>query len=330
MEIESLTRINEYLVRVTPRVYMFEADKYPGNVQVANERKGEELRLCPTCELVGEPNSKWTFYWNYNKQTGICHRCHCKFIPYSNKSKEELELELTIRGWISHSDKQIVRSLASVPEIQYERMFDPPSDFCKEYLASRNPLLQGMEDYLQIRELKGVGVAAPMYFKGKIISYTMRLYEPVGKKKYHIPPGDKYIYSPNRALKTSLYGGMTKFSLCEGMFDSFAMLLLGYDNPLAVQGSFLTDTQARMMSQFFPEEGQIFLDSTDLSFELRNSVRQKVKSIRQLRVVYSDGEDPEELLIRKLQNGTDEFIQSVLDRREKLICNMTSKESSIA
>lgn len=300
---------------------MFESDKYPGEVSIANESKGEELRLCPTCELVGEPNSKWTFYWNYKKQTGICHRCHCKFIPYSNKSKEELELELTIRGWIVKSEKQEVRNLSSVPAIAYERMFDPPSDFCKEYLAARNPLLAGMEDYLQIRELKGVGVAAPMYFKDKIISYTLRLYEPVGKKKYHIPPGDKYVYSPNRALKTSLYSGMTKFSMCEGMFDAFAMLLLGYENPLAVQGSSLSDTQARMISQFFPEEGQIFLDKSELSFDLRNSVRQKVKSIRQLRVVYSDGEDPEELLIRKLRTGDDKFIQDVLDRRERLICS---------
>lgn len=308
-----MENIAEGLTRVGDRLFMIDTAMFP----VVKDTKDEELRNCPCCEYLGEPNSRATFYWSTVKLSGICHRCHSIFIPLSDKTEDQIQLELAIRGLIKTHSGESYRRMSTVPSIDYHKLFSPLSDRAKEYIAGRNPLLQGMEDVFEIRELPDVGIAVPMYFKGRIISYTMRLYNPTTKMKYYIPPGDKFVYSPLKSLNA--VGSVDKFSLCEGYFDCLAMCLMDFKNPMSIQGSYLTLTQSRMISQFFPSECMCYLDSTDLSEQLRKSVRNNVKCLSKVGIVRSTGFDPEETLIWRLANWGDEYIESVLKTRDQII-----------
>lgn len=308
-----MENVAEGLTRVGERLWMIDTAFFP----ILRDSNDEELRLCPCCEHLGEPNSRATFYWSTVKLSGICHRCHSIFIPLSDKTPEQIQLELAVRGLVKTHSTESYRKMSTVPAINYTQLFNPLSDYGKEYIRNRNPLLQGLEDILEMRELPDVGIAVPMYFKDRIISYTMRLYNPTTRMKYFIPPGDKYLYSPFKSLKG--IGSIDKFSLCEGFFDCLAMAFMGFNNPMSVQGSFLTLTQARMISQFFPSECLCYLDKTELSEQLKRSVINNVKCISKVSVVRSVGFDPEETLMWRLANWDLEYAESVLSNRDKLI-----------
>lgn len=318
MEIKS---IQEGLWWIDRRTYMVDLDQLtPGRSD--NDGKKEMLFFCPACEYEGEPNSRNTMYFNTIKLEGWCHRCKSKFILYSDKPMEQILLELEIRK-ISHkhnSGEQEVR-LKSIPAFPYEAMFSPPSDFCKKYLASRNPLLTGLEDALMIREMPGVGVSVPIWFDDRIISYNLRYYQPMGKMKYFIPEGSKYVYSPNRALSRG--ADFSEITLCEGYFDAIAATLDGYPNPLAVQGLHLTEVQARIIGKFFPDKCRVYLDKLKLSWDLLRSARGKLKTVSQFEVVPTYGDDPEEIMMSNIVRKGADYVEFLVENRDHLIKSLT-------
>ena len=247
-------------------------------------RKGECRCLCPTCEYNGEPNAKYTMYWNEDKLEGFCHRCSAKFILMSDKSAEEVSLELAIRGYAKSTKARddYIKSLKSLNNISYFKTFKPASDKCKSYLENRNPLITPLMNYLAIRELPGIGVAVPLTYDHKVVGYNLRYYNPRGKMKYYIPEGDKLIYSPNQVFYN--LSKVDEITIVEGYFDAIAAFLDGFPNPLAIQGIYITDLQLQMIRKLMPGVVNVYLDKKEEGNKMRYRLYNNLPTISRVNV----------------------------------------------
>lgn len=281
-------------------------DSYYFNPNVADppsktSRRGvEEIRCCPVCVDRGEPDSRETFSWNTTKLIGYCQRCSAKFSLFEDIPDFKMRMKTMSSVW-SHNQSVVNRGIP-LSKIDYENMFSDLSQDGLTYLEARNPFIGHMVSYLNIRERVGVGIAVPIVYDDILTSYQLRYYRPVEKMKYRIPVGEKLFYSPNNAFKKGAI--VSKITICEGYFDAIALLLLGYPNPIAVQGSTLTELQGKMLSSKMVDSVICAMDNSYLSRKMRKSVLDNVSTVSKITSIDSSGDDPEEILFKRLDDGT--------------------------
>lgn len=307
MEIDHSQLDSEVVQHVAGRVFMFN----DATVEGEPNRKGEVRCFCPACEALGEPNSKATFYWNVEVLEGFCHRCHAKFVLLSDRPRDQVELELSIRGFLKRADlTATMPSLRRVSSIDYFKIFGEVTEKGKAYLAGRNPVIAPIMKYLAIREIKGVGLTVPLTYKGKIVGYNMRFFEPKGKMKYYIPEGDKLLYSPNQVFNEVNF--VEEVTLVEGYFDAIGALLDGFPNPISIQGNHLTDSQIVMLRSIMPAKINIYMDKTELGNVLRKQLWSRIPTMEKCWVIKSDGDDPEERFLWKMANYDTDHLKKIL------------------
>ena len=138
------------------------------------------------------------------------------------------------------------------------------------------------------------GIYIPYYFDGEIKYYIKRLYKPIGDMKYFLPPiKSKPFYLIDR--------GSDVYVICEGPFDAMSIAMVYPDvNVLAISGSTMTTAQINSLDDRLPDKIIVWLDNTELSTNLRDKLKKKI-IYADYNIVKSNGDDPEEMLIQKLQ-----------------------------
>lgn len=230
------------------------------------------------------PYNKMKLYITHDKKSGWCHRCNSAY--FNNNEELKYQLPQLIKDVDSGDlDLSMNDPRWTLDKIQGTSL---TTNHLKQ-LYDRNPFIMNLYKELNITSLDENNVIIPFYFQGDLIYY--QLWRKGQSPKYFCPPiktKPLYFCGPLR----------TKAILVEGVFDAIACRIL-YPNhtPIALLGHYLTGAQESMLRKYLFEEILIFMDESHLSYKIYNKLK-RVLDFTDLIVVDSDGEDPEERLLR--------------------------------
>lgn len=297
-------------LRITEKVKPFDIDKF----EPVHESPTHLQYNCPYClEKRGKADTDGKFYWSKEKSVGYCFKCLTVGIIDDGRDYEEIKFDFDIQQLFKKLDPEnISYDDIKFSAINYEEMFDPLDEEGASYLDGRIPFYSMFADKLEFRVNKTIGVAVPIYYQNKVISYNLRFYNPKGKMKYYIPEGMKVLYSPSRVFCNNKRG--MKITLVEGYFDALGALLDGKPNPIAIFGKSITPLQIHMLRTISPSEIYVYLDESKLSWNLISSMRGKLPTVQKFRVIPTLNYDPEERLSVRIKKTNPEDLPALLGK----------------
>jgi len=261
------------------------------------EKKNDYAVMCPNCmkrhKEKGDAASyrKLHLWISKDYQYGQCFRDHTVFVSDNqifNTNVKRMESPVDMSNW----------TLDILGEEGYWTLsrFNTLSDNDQigiDYLASRIYLYRKLYSILNIRFDHNHNPVVPFYYKDQLIYYQIRNKDYVkgsDKPKYFSPPID---HKPPYIIE---HGENKKFVICEGTFDAMACSILFPDRtPFAVLGSDITDYEIAMLRGYVPEDILIYMDDTNLSYEVKNKLERYI-NYAEFNIQKSNGQDPEERL----------------------------------
>lgn len=306
--------------KITDRVKPFDPLKHP----VFAENKTHIQFNCPWCVEKGHrEHNDGKFYWSKKKQIGFCFRCNTVGVLDDGRDYSEIQLDWMIKNLMKDEESISIEDM-NLPAIQYDKMFDELDEEGIEYLDARVPFYSMFSDVLEFRVSPKVGVAVPIYYKNKIISYNLRFYNPTNGRKYYIPEGMKFLYSPTRVFDSGK--SLQEITLVEGYFDALGALVDGKPNPIAIFGKTLTDFQISMLRTACPVKINIYLDEAKLSWKLYWELKGKLPTVSKIEIIPTLKYDPEERFQVRLQRAKGEELEKLLTDvqsiHERLVLNL--------
>lgn len=293
--------------KITDRVKPFDPTKFP----IFAKNKTHIQYNCPWCVSKGHrEHNDGKFYWSKSKMIGYCFRCETVGVLDDGRDYDEVQLEWMIKNLMKEEDSVSIQEM-NLPSIQYDKMFDELNQEGIDYLDSRVPFYSLFSDVLEFRVSPTVGIAVPIYFKNKIISYNLRFYNPTNGRKYYIPEGTKFLYSPTRIFDSGR--GMQEITLVEGYFDALGALVDGKPNPVAIFGKSITDFQLSMLRVACPSKINIYLDEAKLSWKVYYDLIGKLPTVSEINIIPTLKYDPEERFKIKLQRSSESELKSILE-----------------
>lgn len=247
---------------------------------------------CPKCreELNYE---KTKLYLSKSLDFGYCHRCNRVFLDNTlNINAQNLRADSILSYLKSVRCTDYLDEFRRLGDI--ERGSETIDEKGIAYFRYRgnNKLIREYRNF-DLR-FSDDGIYIPYYFDGEIKYYIKRLYKPIGDMKYFLPPiKSKPYYLIDR--------GSDVYVICEGPFDAMSIAMVYPDvNVLAISGSTMTTAQINSLDDRLPDKIVVWLDNTELSTNLRDKLKRKI-IYADYSIVNSNGDDPEEMLIQKLQ-----------------------------
>lgn len=262
---------------------------------------GTNPYVCPYCKSKHEIGEEG-FYLdkNYNKrklylkddEVGFCVRCNNTFINDIDKTQfRNFKFNIKTR---KYNDFEVYKiSDDSYPwnlkELTKEKLNES---------KSRGEYIIPNDFGIKLTKKDGrEGIYIPFRWFNEDIYYQIRFFDQITPKYYMPPIQSKPVYIPKIISED-------KFIFVEGVFDALACLKLYPDyTPIAVLGSYLTTYQIELLgSRFLFKKGKIFFDETYISKKIKEAFESSNLSILdpELEIVESDGEDPEEKLLKLL------------------------------
>ena len=263
-----------------------------------NKTSDEWRYICPVCpEKRGKPDKDGKFYWNIHKNMGYCFKCGTSFFPEGSGdyrlSKEEVEWNRTIEDWDRRLNPDaIFKDLEFPKEVSFS--FPELTQDLMVALKKRNPFLIPLIPSLGLRAWKGrdTGIVIPFFYNGKICRFQCRFVtkngRPLDKKdmKYYTSPGEaKPLYSPFHIFGDfQTVGGINHLTIAEGVFDSIALAILRFPNPVAVLGNRLTPLHIWDIRHLNPLITKIHLclDDTKLNDAMEKVIRKFLPCVEEV------------------------------------------------
>ena len=263
----------------------------PGNSQ-------EYICHCPFCKAQG--HTKHKLYIKKDLSLGHCFVCGRGFVHVTNDVRVDYNVPQFFFGL--NAGKGIVLPHFTDPRWNLENFkydFEDSDTKGEDYLRCRHPYLPELAKLFGFKYNNG-NIVIPFWYHGEVIYYQIRFTGNNTKIRYFFPPVD------NKPCYILDYGQKTrKVILCEGVFDALALLIMAPEYiPIAILGSHISDYQLDFVREYTPTEVVCYLDETELSQELARKVRTRIDYCP-IRLIYSDGEDPEECLKRRISRGQD-------------------------
>lgn len=261
-----------------------------------NNSTREYIIHCPFCREEG--HTKHKLYIKSDLTVGHCFVCGRAFVNVT----DEVKVDYKIPNFFPTLNKKPGVNIVTLsdPVWSLDKYYNEFDDFDQkgyDYLVGRNPYLAQLYKILGFKFWDG-NIVMPFYYKDKPFYYQIRF---TGKSKirYFFPPiKDK----PCWILE---HGNLENPAICisEGIFDAIAMLLQAPQYiPVAVLGSSISDYQLDMIREYTPRKIAIFMDETDISIRIANKIK-KVIDYCPISIIKSNGEDPEERMMRRLRQG---------------------------
>lgn len=261
--------------------------------------KGNEyICHCPFCKNEG--HTKHKLYVKSDLTVGHCFVCCRAFVNID----ETVKVDYQVPSFLAQQRPFEVVPLNdpewSLDRFKYE--FDDYSEPGVQYLINRNPFLKDLWKPLGFKFWDD-NVVMPFWWQGEIIYYQIRFTKP-SKIRYFFPR----ISSPWGAAKCPYIipraGSDNKsFIICEGVYDAIACFIQAPSyTPMAVLGSSISDYQLWFLRSYVPERILVYMDDTEKSKAVADKIR-SVIDYCPVRVMPSDGTDPEENLMKRLKTG---------------------------
>lgn len=256
----------------------------------------EYICHCPFCKKEGHKKHK--LYVKSDLSTGHCFVCTRAFVNVSKTLDLSYRVpEFNLFGPGEFKITPLSDKVWSLDKFKTE--FTEFDEKGVDYLNSRHPFMKELYKILGFRFWDG-NVVMPFMYKDELIYYQIRF---SGKSRI------RYFFPPISAKPPYIieYGnqkpGETKIIIVEGVFDAISCLIQapGYI-PFAVLGSSISDYQISFLREYIPSEIIIYMDDTEKSINISRRIKATLGYAR-TRIIKSDGTDPEENMIKRLNYG---------------------------
>lgn len=235
---------------------------------------------CPWCNEKVGPHSdgRPNHHLWVNKKThvGFCFRCHSVVLPIQD--------EFYKKPYVNYDGRIEIKPV----RIKYEE--EITNSELINWIRNRSPYVLDilpLPSVGQVRTYEGYSIIFLSYIDGQIYYYQIR--KKKGKPKYIGAVGTKVLYSP---LGINTSERLKELTIVEGPFDALGAYYLGWEFPVAILGSTMTDVQKELIRILNPKIVNVMLDSVNLSQNLSKELTKiGVKS----RIVELDSYDPDEL-----------------------------------
>lgn len=264
-------------------------------VETKKNNNGEYICHCPFCKAAGHKKHK--LYIKDDLTVGHCFVCCRAFINIT----DEIDLRCPVPSFenfginVKESVNLVKLTDPNWTLDKYFNEFDDYSEKGVEYLKSRHVYLGELYKALGFKFMDG-NIVMPFKYHGEVFYYQIRF---SGNTKF------RYFFPPISAKPPYIieYGDNKKFIICEGVYDAVSLLIQapGY-TPFAVLGSNISDYQINFLREYVPQEIIIYMDETRISMGIARKLR-SVIDYCPIRIIKSDGEDPEERLKRYINSG---------------------------
>lgn len=257
----------------------------------------EHIVHCPFCKREG--HSKHKLYIKGDLTAGHCFVCCREFIGIDDELHFDIAVpETTLNfGGYWKEPWEVVK----LPDNQewnldkFEWDFDDYDKKGVEYLLGRHKYLGELWKILGFKFCDG-NIVMPFFWKGELIYYQIR-FTGASKIRYFFPPIKK---KPPYIIHRD---GISKLIICEGIYDAIANLILFPSYiPVAVMGSSINDYQLEFIRSYVPTEILIYMDETEISQRIADRIKTAMDYCK-IRIVKSDGQDPEEKLKELIATG---------------------------
>lgn len=270
-----------------------EAEKYVNS-------NGEYIIHCPFCKKEG--HTKHKLYIKEDFSVGHCFVCTRSFRQLTDEINLEFKVPTTISNFgfgpmnfklCPMSDPQW-----TVDKFKYE--FDNFNEEGYKYLLGRHKYFSELYKVLGFKFYKE-NVAIPFIHNGEVFYYQIRFSKPGAKIRYFLPKIDNkppFIIERDGEARH-------KIVIVEGVFDAVAALIQCPEfTPVAVLGSSISDYQLNFVRDYcgYVKEILVWMDETDISKRIATKVKKYI-DYAPIRVIRSTGEDPEEIMINRINKG---------------------------
>lgn len=248
---------------------------------------------CPFCEAEGHTKKK--LYITSNYEVGHCFVCGRAWVNVDDNIKFQTNVPDFMESTFYHP-LDIVRLQDPIWTLdKYYNEFDSYSEKGMNYLMTRHPFMKDLAPMLEFKYIDG-NVVMPFKYKNEVIYYQIRF---TGNSKI------RYFFPPISAKPPYIieHGNNKKFIICEGVYDAISLLIQAPEyTPMAVLGSSVSDYQLNFLREYVPEEIVIYMDETKISERIRERIMRTIDYCP-IRIVKSDGTDPEEQMKKRLAKG---------------------------
>lgn len=270
----------------------YETENYEGFITHTGDHD-EYIIHCPFCKQ--ENHTKHKLYINGDLEVGWCFICGRTFINI----KDEIDISYDVPNFNQYMGYQGVNLVKlNDPVWTLDRYYNEFDDFDNrgyKYLLGRHGFMKDLYKILGFKFMDG-NIVMPFYYHDELIYYQIRF---IGNTKirYFFPPIKRkppYIIHRPR---------LKKVIVCEGVYDAIACMIMAPEFiPFAVLGSSVNDYQLEFLREYIPNEIVVYMDETEISKRIANKIK-SVVDYCPIRIIPSDGEDPEECMKRKLKWG---------------------------
>ena len=267
-------------------------------VKTHQGNNGEYVIHCPFCRAEG--HTKHKLYIKSDLTVGHCFVCDRAFVNVTDEVKVDYKIPNFFNGGFfndNNTPKELVR--LSDPTWTLDKFHNEFDDFDQkgyDYLVKRNPYLSELYKILGFKFWQS-NIVMPFFDdQGKVFYYQIR-FTGNSKIRYFFPPiSHKPVYCIRKDVNK-------KIIISEGIFDSIANLIMAPEyTPIAILGSSVSEYQLNMIRSFVPEKILVYMDETKLSIGVANKLR-SVIDYCPIKIITSNGEDPEENLRRRIRTG---------------------------
>lgn len=274
-----------------------------GEEAVKTFLKGDEyICHCPFCKAEG--HTKHKLYVKSDLSVGHCFVCTRAFVNVDDTVKVDYEAPDFLSRYLPKQPLQIIP--LNDPEWSLDRFtyeFDDYSEEGVNYLIGRNPFLAGLWKQLGFKFWDG-NIVMPFWWQGEVIYYQIR-FTKKSKIRYFFPR----ISSPTGGAAKCPYiiprsnTDNRWFIVCEGVYDAIACLIQAPAyTPMAVLGSSISDYQLEFLRTYIPQKILVYMDDTEKSIGVAKKIREVIDYCP-IKIIHSDGTDPEENLIKRMRKG---------------------------
>ena len=254
---------------------------------------GEYIIHCPFCKEEG--HTKHKLYIKADLTVGHCFVCTRTYVHVTDEIDTSYKIPEFFPMMRRRDGVDLVRLEDPTWTLEkYKFEFDDFDQVGFNYLIGRHKFMEQLYKILDFKFMDG-NIVMPFKYKGEVFYYQIRFSGKNNKIRYFFPP---ISAKPPYIIE---HGDCKKLIICEGIFDAIALLIMAPEYvPVAILGSSISDYQMDFIREYVPEEIVVYMDDTEISKRVARKIKGTIDYCP-IRLIKSDGEDPEENLKKRLR-----------------------------
>lgn len=253
----------------------------------------EYIIHCPFCKEEG--HTKHKLYIKSDLTVGHCFVCTRTYVHVTDQVDTSYKIPDFFPLFHRKHGVELVKLNDPVWSLEkYKFEFDNYDETGVSYLTGRHRFMTELYKILDFKFMDG-NIVMPFKYKGEVFYYQIRFSGKNNKIRYFFPP---ISAKPPYIIE---HGNCKKVIVCEGIFDAIALLIMAPEfMPVAILGSSISDYQLDFIREYVPDEIIVYMDETEISKRVARKIQATIDYCP-IRLIKSDGQDPEENLKERLK-----------------------------